>query len=447
MENIIIVGDLNGRIGNLNDNESSNLLPRTSKDSTVNGQGKEIIEFCNETSLCIANGRLEEGKCTYFTLHKGEIKKSLIDYLIISRNLIYGISSFQILEPVSYTDHAPLTIDLMLDIKKKEHELNMTKNPPKYRSNGKTLPYKWTEFNEKNFNKDSFDNDCNSLKCRLETEPISTKEIYLELIEMKDRAIPKDQYDNRPKSNRLKLIYSEEVRNSRQKYKFAVKNYKLENTEENLVRLLTAKKEYNKKLKSERRKNKHDKLKELKNAKRSNDGKKYWKLINQNKIKSKNKKSSLTANDFKTLLENRDTEMTAKIRPINLQDKKIPKNEKQKLADDILKLDITIEEIVTSLKSTHNCKSSGPDGLVYEILKNSISEIALILKGMVDNMQDEDDLPWNNSWVVPIFKSGNHNSLSSYRCINLSSCIEKLLTKIKNYRLSSYWSEKTTSYL
>ena len=50
MEKIIIVGDLNGRIGNLNDNESSNLPPRTSKDSTVNGQGKEIIEFCNETS-------------------------------------------------------------------------------------------------------------------------------------------------------------------------------------------------------------------------------------------------------------------------------------------------------------------------------------------------------------------------------------------------------------
>ena len=37
-----------------------------------------------------------------------------------------------------------------------------------------------------------------------------------------------------------------------------------------------------------------------------------------------------------------------------------------------------------------------------------------------------------------INKNGDKNSLSSYRCINLSFCIEKLLTKIINERLNKW---------
>ena len=68
IRNMIIVGDLNGRIGWLNDNEEMKLKPRLSDDLVVNPQGREIIDFCNETKLIIMNGRFEDGRCTYYAM-------------------------------------------------------------------------------------------------------------------------------------------------------------------------------------------------------------------------------------------------------------------------------------------------------------------------------------------------------------------------------------------
>ena len=88
IRNVIIVGDLNGRIGLLNDNEHLKLKRRNSKDFTVNSQGREIIDFCNETQLIIMNGRLENGKCTYYALQNTTVKKSVIDYRIVSKSVL-----------------------------------------------------------------------------------------------------------------------------------------------------------------------------------------------------------------------------------------------------------------------------------------------------------------------------------------------------------------------
>ena len=81
------------------------------------------------------------------------------------------------------------------------------------------------------------------------------------------------------------LQYSEEVRIKRQIYKKHVDCYKRSTTAENLLELLKAKKEYNIKLKAERRQIKNMKLQALKRAKDSNDSKKYWELIKQNQSK------------------------------------------------------------------------------------------------------------------------------------------------------------------
>ena len=100
MKNIIMVGDLNGRIGLLNDNEQFKLKSRDSEDIIINSQGRNVIDFCNETALIIANGRLEKGRCTFFSLYRGDIKQSMIDYLITSRSLIENIDLFEIQPPV-----------------------------------------------------------------------------------------------------------------------------------------------------------------------------------------------------------------------------------------------------------------------------------------------------------------------------------------------------------
>ena len=108
-------------------------------------------------------------------------------------------------------------------------------------------------------------------------------------------------------------------------------------------------------------------------------------------------------------------------------------------SDDELNANITTEEVVKVLKSMHSSKSSGPDGFVYEILKNTFSETTHILTVTFNNIQNGDDIPWDTSWILPIYKKGNKNDLSSYRCINLSSGIEKLLAKLITNRLTKWF--------
>ena len=144
--------------------------------------------------------------------------------------------------------------------------------------------------------------------------------------------------------------------------------------------------------------------------------------------------------DFKQQLEDRDLEMNKNLSSENIKSELITTNLKQRYVDEILNMNITLEEITKNLKTMYNSKSSGPDGLVYDILKNNFQETTLILMKMFDNIiKKGDKLPWNHSWVAPIYKNGNKDNLSSYRCINLSSCIEKLLTKIINCRLTKWF--------
>ena len=433
MENIVMIGDLNGRIGTLNDNKNATSIIRKSDDPVINRQGREIIEFCNETSLIIANGRLEKGKCTYFTLHGEETRKSLIDYCITSQNTMKNIDKLEILEPVAYTDHVPIVINLKFSLKQIKANFKQSIKPARY---GRKKPYKWTEFNAMHFDSATFKTKCNSLSIKLKNEGMTTKDLYSEMINIKNQAslIKKGawKYSN--------IIFGDEVRVCRKKYKQCVGKYKAKDTNENLTILLKAKKEYNKKMKAERKVNKIKQMMELIKAKNENDVKKYWQLINQKHNKRKRANTTLTAIDFKNLVEKRDTEMTINVQSKCNEDYEayVSRELKKGDNDEILNRDITNEEVVFALRKTHNSKSSGPDGIVYEILKNNTHDVVNLLAQIFNNIQKDDNMPWKHSWIMPIHKKGNKDSLSSYRCINLSSCIEKLMTKIINTRLTEW---------
>jgi len=98
---------------------------------------------------------------------------------------------------------------------------------------------------------------------------------------------------------------------------------------------------------------------------------------------------------------------------------------------------ITVEEIEKAIKSTKNMKSSGPDHVVYEIFKNNPSQIQ-ILEILYNSIFQDKSTPWELSWMIPIYKKGDKNNSNSYRCLNLSSCVEKVLTKILNDRLNTW---------
>lgn len=63
----MIMGDLNGRMGQENSFISFNGVQRMSRDLVLNSQGKKLVEMCNDYGLAIVNGsmwgsRLREGR-------------------------------------------------------------------------------------------------------------------------------------------------------------------------------------------------------------------------------------------------------------------------------------------------------------------------------------------------------------------------------------------------
>lgn len=128
MGNVYLTGDFNSRTGqlpdfveNLNldrfislpDNYTSNISNRLSQDKTVNAFGHKLISLLKMHSLLFVNGRLEHGKYTYHCVNRNGVGGSVVDYLITNQNNFEVISNFEILDITEYSDHCPLTYNLL----------------------------------------------------------------------------------------------------------------------------------------------------------------------------------------------------------------------------------------------------------------------------------------------------------------------------------------------
>ena len=87
------------------DYSADKVLPRSSKDSKLNANGSLLIDFCRQTGLRIANGRVGSdsvvGECTYV----GTGRSSLVDYVLVSEDLLQCFDEFTVHDPNPYYDH------------------------------------------------------------------------------------------------------------------------------------------------------------------------------------------------------------------------------------------------------------------------------------------------------------------------------------------------------
>ena len=129
---VILTGDFNSRTGKLPDfitNDSTfpksteDILPsdyscdtcseRLSRDKIVNCQGKLLLETCIETKSRILNGRLlgdSAGNFTYFDPRGG---CSLIDYCIVSEDILHCITYFNAMSPTEHSGHCMIRMGIV----------------------------------------------------------------------------------------------------------------------------------------------------------------------------------------------------------------------------------------------------------------------------------------------------------------------------------------------
>ena len=150
---IILVGDLNARTGNLNydpDDEENDDDPegvpsshpiegnRSSQDRVVNGRGALLLDFLACCKLSILNGcSLGDilGEFTSVNYHGA----SVVDYMAATPNLLDSIKSFQVLDLTKFSDHKPILckLDQQSNLTDPEVLLESLVDVPK--------SYKWTD--------------------------------------------------------------------------------------------------------------------------------------------------------------------------------------------------------------------------------------------------------------------------------------------------------------
>ncbi|RYE19746.1 MAG: hypothetical protein EOP45_12160, partial [Sphingobacteriaceae bacterium] len=86
-ERVIVMGDLNARVGRNNPN-FVNVLGKFGEDMVANGNGKRLLDFCQSSGLSITNSFFNHKKIHMYSWENpGQNRKSLLDYVIVEENL------------------------------------------------------------------------------------------------------------------------------------------------------------------------------------------------------------------------------------------------------------------------------------------------------------------------------------------------------------------------
>ena len=74
------------------------------------------MSFCKDHDLLLVNGRLDEGQCTYHTVKRNLAGSSLVDYLLVKKNSLYGTKNFEVLDLNEYSDHCAIRYSIEANI-------------------------------------------------------------------------------------------------------------------------------------------------------------------------------------------------------------------------------------------------------------------------------------------------------------------------------------------
>ena len=127
--NVFVFGDFNGRTKDLPDfiqhdelheavldnlptySEDIIVPTRTSSDQGINDNGRRLLTLCKSTGIRIVNGRHPGGFSKDFTFC-GPRGLSTIDYLLSTADMINFVEKFIVCNFITFSDHAPLHIEL-----------------------------------------------------------------------------------------------------------------------------------------------------------------------------------------------------------------------------------------------------------------------------------------------------------------------------------------------
>lgn len=96
LDSIYLAGDLNGRIGDKSDfiDGIDNVPKRVAIDTQFLGHGDAILDFCNETKMCIINGRISPLNDNFTSISSRG--SAVVDYMLTPYENLASVHDFQV---------------------------------------------------------------------------------------------------------------------------------------------------------------------------------------------------------------------------------------------------------------------------------------------------------------------------------------------------------------
>lgn len=402
---IIIGGDFNGRIGELNQFSEltlqGSLLSETrySKDLKINRTGRKLLDAMEPLGLTVLNGRSTSDKCGELTYY-GHSGTSTIDYAWVNLEGIQLIKDFKIVN-VGHSDHLPIQVTLQVldepqDIETQSKRKTYIKWLPDLKEDYQVEVTRALEGQEKDVVEAIKEA---ALKLKMERKVIAQN--------TKD----KPWYDSMCREHRKKL---------NKLYRLCCKN----NNEQPRRNYIECRKQYMKIIKETKAKYFEQARNLIESAESPQD---FWKAIAKHRKKVR-KSNPIDAEAwlsyYNSLLPSPDTE------ELKFRDARHP----------VLDESFTIQEIKNVIKALKNGKAPGPDGITNEFFKNFPEEELFHITRSINNAFETGKIPEN--WAVAntmvLHKKGDMLNPENYRPIALLNSITKIFTTALAKRLSNF---------
>lgn len=437
---IVIIGDLNGRVGKKDANTVD--VIGTQGEDKRNDNGCRLIKFCIDNDMIIAN--------TFFThkeIHKitREIKsrreKSVIDYIITERPQRSMIKDVKVCRGAEVgSDHYML----VARIKKPRAHINLNKNKEKYHEKVKLYKLKDPEY---------ANSYRNAVEHQIEQLPADTKQTNVEEMWQITKNIMMNAAKavcGTAKINQRKkqtAWWSQELRMQikrkkqkwnlylHQKTQDAYQDYKRQREiVKKLVKEAKTKnwEEFGKKMEKNSKENQKLFYKVLKNLRGTKEGE-----IKQ--IKTKDGKL-LTCED--EIIDRWREHFEELLNPADGGKKRthsstvaVPTEN-----DHAYEEDIELQEVAEAIKIIKKGKSAGDDGVTSEMIKCLGEKGVQLLADVCKKAWTEKRVPcdWQVGVIVPIYKKGDRMNCQNYRGITLLSIAGKVYERIIEKRLRKY---------
>lgn len=467
---LLIVGDLNARVGRENDfldeDDTEHVpglewfladefkRPRNARDLVVNDFGNSLLDLCIELGIHILNGRCYGDLNGAFT-NITENGCSIVDYMIAESSVIDVVESFTVVD-YPEANHLPLQCNLQLGfssdaVTSTTVSVNADCNLAQLRR------FKWKIEHRNSFiNTLSDENSLVALQAVIQTSETNLNEAVSMFVKVLHRAaepmeiksVKHKKVSAQPKwwdaeCEEMKTRKFDALRTFKASYRDCdLKNFKnMRNAFKNMCQ--TKSFQYKENLK--------ERLVQCKSVPAV-----FWKSIKSITGQQFKQTESIPAVEwfdyFKNLL-NKEVKIPYEF-AVTVDDFTVSHDAEcdvcagHVLGDDemqLLNAQITTAEILNCVKNMSNGKAPGVDGVVTEMIKCSASITVPYLKHLYNKVLTTGIFPkeWCQAVLSPLHKKGIKSDPNNYRGIALLSVLGKIFTKIINNRLVT-WMEQCT---